>query len=591
MAKYDILITTYNHEKYIERCLTSALSQNYFNYNVIVIDDGSTDNTKNIINKYISKYSNLKYYYKENTGIADTRNYAISKVESEFFLFLDSDDYLSTSLLNDIDSYVNYDIDIVSFSAYEVNNLLTTTVPFIKPVFDKLDGKNAIINFYSTSNYTFLDTPWGYIYNTNYFKSKQFKYEVGTVYEDALLTPIVITEANNVVSTNILGYYYVQTLSSITRDNYDDMNKISNHLSHLRKLYNYFYNVNFTKNEFEKISWKLFYNTLHVSLNLTRKSINEYLKIVKKLKLYETIPINSKTNKLYRFMFKHTPYVMIIYYLCFLNNFKFNSNDRCWNSYLYFIQKNSFNSFMKMRQYTKNYYVMRIKRLFMFIFSTIKYLPALKNSSLYLDYVEQVVTTKCNLNCAYCSNLISKYKNKAYDIDYHEIINESRSFLKLTNKIAVYRIIGGEPFVYKDLEKVLTYLIKNRKIERIEIVSNGNIIPTSLILLNLLSNRKITVQISKYSKHSNKIVTLENIFNNHNIKYEILDFNTNQFINSWYDFGDLTKKNRNEIMLKHQFKSCPSKCNHLLNGKLYLCARASHLFDLGYAKETDNDFI
>ena len=107
--KYTIIITVYNKEQYLKRCLDSVCKQNYKNYLVMVVNDGSTDDSEKIIKKYVKKYKIL-YYKKENTGVADTRNYAIDRVTTNYFLFVDADDYVSLDLLETIDNYSDYKI-------------------------------------------------------------------------------------------------------------------------------------------------------------------------------------------------------------------------------------------------------------------------------------------------------------------------------------------------------------------------------------------------------------------------------------------------------------------------------------------------
>ena len=96
MPKISILIPVYNGEKYIKKCLDSAISQTYKNIDIIVIDDGCTDNTVNIV----KQYKNIKIYHNsKNMGIGFSRNLAIQKCETDLFIFLDSDDTLEKNCI------------------------------------------------------------------------------------------------------------------------------------------------------------------------------------------------------------------------------------------------------------------------------------------------------------------------------------------------------------------------------------------------------------------------------------------------------------------------------------------------------------
>ncbi len=88
----SVVISTYNNEKYIRRSIESILSQNYRNIEIIVIDDGSVDNTKKVVDPYI-RSKNIKYIYQKNKGASVARNYAIKIASGEYISDLDADDY------------------------------------------------------------------------------------------------------------------------------------------------------------------------------------------------------------------------------------------------------------------------------------------------------------------------------------------------------------------------------------------------------------------------------------------------------------------------------------------------------------------
>lgn len=96
MPKVSVVIPTYNRAKYICEAIDSVLAQTYKDHEIIVIDDGSTDNTKELLNKYETK---IKYIYQENKGISAARNAGIKVAKGEYIAFLDSDDlWLSEKL-------------------------------------------------------------------------------------------------------------------------------------------------------------------------------------------------------------------------------------------------------------------------------------------------------------------------------------------------------------------------------------------------------------------------------------------------------------------------------------------------------------
>ncbi len=90
--KFSIIICCFNSQEYISDTISSVLNQNFKNFEVIIIDDGSTDNTKNIIESFVKKYANIKYYYQTNKGFASARNLAIEKSSSQWIVIIDHDD-------------------------------------------------------------------------------------------------------------------------------------------------------------------------------------------------------------------------------------------------------------------------------------------------------------------------------------------------------------------------------------------------------------------------------------------------------------------------------------------------------------------
>ena len=97
--KISIIIPVYNTSKYLKKCLDSVINQTYKNYNVIIVNDGSTDNSLDIIKEYMKKSSSIILINQKNMGLSMARNNAVKKVESDYFLFLDSDDYLDINAL------------------------------------------------------------------------------------------------------------------------------------------------------------------------------------------------------------------------------------------------------------------------------------------------------------------------------------------------------------------------------------------------------------------------------------------------------------------------------------------------------------
>ncbi len=97
---FSIILCCYNSQAHITETIQSILNQDFNNWELIIIDDGSKDKTKEIINKIIKDKKNINYYYKENSGYANSRNFGISKSKGEWIAFIDHDDLCSVNRLN-----------------------------------------------------------------------------------------------------------------------------------------------------------------------------------------------------------------------------------------------------------------------------------------------------------------------------------------------------------------------------------------------------------------------------------------------------------------------------------------------------------
>ena len=97
--KVSILSPCYNVEKYISQCLDSIIQQTYKNLQIILVDDGSTDNTLAILNQYASLDSRIEVHHQENKGVATARNELLSKVKGDYVLFVDSDDWIELDMV------------------------------------------------------------------------------------------------------------------------------------------------------------------------------------------------------------------------------------------------------------------------------------------------------------------------------------------------------------------------------------------------------------------------------------------------------------------------------------------------------------
>ena len=117
----SIIIPIYNSEKYLNRCLSSITEQTYSNIEIVLIDDGSTDDSRSICLDWKSKDDRILVFSKENGGQGSARNYGIKVASGEYIVFVDSDDYIHPQMIEVlIHAVINHAVDIVQCSYQEV---------------------------------------------------------------------------------------------------------------------------------------------------------------------------------------------------------------------------------------------------------------------------------------------------------------------------------------------------------------------------------------------------------------------------------------------------------------------------------------
>ena len=201
----------------------------------------------------------------------------------------------------------------------------------------------------------------------------------------------------------------------------------------------------------------------------------------------------------------------------------------------------------------------------------------------YLRQVELVLTTRCSLRCRDCANLM-QYYNKPYDIEIQSIINSFDKLIKNFDEINTVVLVGGEPFLSKDISEIIFHIADFPQVNHINIFTNGTIIPNEKDT-NALKNTKVKIVISDYGKLSRKKYELVDWCKKNNINFHLKNEDLH-----WGYVGDMQPRKRTEKELHMQFRHCNNYCRSILNGKLFYCPRAAHGDDLGYVK-ADHDYI
>lgn len=207
----SIIIPVYNVEKYLCKCIDSILGQTYKELEIILVDDGSTDNSGVICDKYEKKDNRIKVIHKKNGGLSDARNCGLDNAIGEYIAFLDSDDWVDFKyieiLYENLRDY-NADISICNFRrVHDEKELLNNHNNII--LYNNIE---ALQQIYTNKSVQAI-VAWNKLYKKSIFKKNRFP--KGKIHEDEYLIPILLYETKRVVYTDKELVYYRQTPNSI----------------------------------------------------------------------------------------------------------------------------------------------------------------------------------------------------------------------------------------------------------------------------------------------------------------------------------------------------------------------------------------
>ena len=285
----SIIITAFNAEKTIEQCLNSILETKYDDYEIILINDGSKDKTEEVVQLFAS--NKIKYFYKENTGVADSRNFGISKASGEYIAFVDSDDYVASNYFDNVEKYINNNIDIIKRKG--IIKKQNQEIQITGAIFDEVSGEEAFNKLCFTDVY--LDTLWSYIFKKDLFEKNNLFFEKGKYHEDFALIPLLILKAKSMVSLDQYVYYYVQSENSImTEDNYNKtIKKAEDVLYQFDNILKQTDSYNLEKRTKENIRIYCTNAILLKVKELHGEKQNWYINELKKRKIYKNIKIRN----------------------------------------------------------------------------------------------------------------------------------------------------------------------------------------------------------------------------------------------------------------------------------------------------------
>lgn len=307
--KFSIIVPVYNVEKYLASCLDSILKQTYDNFEVIVVNDGTLDNSQEIIDKYKTMDNRIKAYIKKNGGLSDARNYGVKKATGDYILFVDSDDTINKDLLKEINEVALDDVDIIRFQLNKVNP--DQEYVYKSEAFNSLSGEEAFINLIKNAWFV---TACASAYRRKYWVLNKYEFAFGKLHEDFGLIPFVYINANKVTAIDYVGYNYYFRETSIMNDNNDNkiVQKNNDCLYHFDKL------IEMINKSNVSLKGQMYFKSF-ISYTLINRSniikdkvmLKEYINELKKRNIGNYLINDTFARKLKRLIFKINPLLFI----------------------------------------------------------------------------------------------------------------------------------------------------------------------------------------------------------------------------------------------------------------------------------------
>ena len=214
----SVIIPVFNVEEYLPACIESVMRQGDLLFEIILIDDGSTDNSGMMVDQYTKNDYRIRAVHQENRGISAARNAGLTLAQGEYIAFIDSDDWIKDNSLLELyrdTKKVNADMAMGKIWYYHQDGSLQN--PDFNPVPEELisvplTGKECFIRLVKAEAYL---TTCNYIYRRSFLDKIQARYETGIMHEDELWNPVVLCQAEKAVIFDFDYYYYRMRKESV----------------------------------------------------------------------------------------------------------------------------------------------------------------------------------------------------------------------------------------------------------------------------------------------------------------------------------------------------------------------------------------
>lgn len=222
MKSISIIIPVYNVSKYIDRCLNSLLNQGDNDFEIIVIDDGSTDSSFQKVLNYKEKFSNMKLFQKCNQGVSVARNFGITQASNDYLFFIDGDDWIEEDAIENLKLNLNTSTDVILFGYNSISSGKIKSKVFNKQKYLLKNQKAVRSQFQSIFSENSFYAPWNKVYKASFIKKNGISFPNGVaVGEDEIFNINVFKKVSSLRVINRSLYNYVVDRAGSASLNYD----------------------------------------------------------------------------------------------------------------------------------------------------------------------------------------------------------------------------------------------------------------------------------------------------------------------------------------------------------------------------------
>ena len=282
MAEVSIIVPVYQVEKYIRQCVDSILAQTFTDFELILVDDGSKDKSGQICDEYARMDKRVKVIHKENGGLSDARNKGMDQASGNYFMFVDSDDYIAPTMIECLYKSIlneNADIAACNYLYYFENDRKKNFATNIKS--EVLSGAEIFYNRKNERNYGIWTVAWNKLYKSEVFGNIRFR--LGKYHEDEFWANDIYQMDITVIMIPECLYYYRQRDNSIM-----GKKSIARNLDILEafqeRIYIYLKDTEYTGQAYKVLVYSLEYLMESKKLIQNRDEKNKYVQAEKNTK-------------------------------------------------------------------------------------------------------------------------------------------------------------------------------------------------------------------------------------------------------------------------------------------------------------------